>query len=74
MGVIRKHIAVICNYELLEDRVGGMDYFFWEFHHKCAEQQIAVDWFFPNKGRHGDYPIFNIVPANKFRIMLFKLY
>lgn len=64
MGIIRKHIAVICNYELLEDRVGGMDYFFWAFNDKCAEQQIAVDWFFPNKSRHGGYPTFNIIPAN----------
>ena len=31
MGVKLKYIAIICNYELLEDRVGGMDYFFWAF-------------------------------------------
>ena len=26
-----KRIAVLCNYELLPERVGGMDYFFWQF-------------------------------------------
>ena len=63
MGVNNKHIAIICNYELLESRVGGMDYFFWAFHKKCAEKQIAVDWFFPNTASHGDYHLFNIIPS-----------
>ncbi len=57
-----KHIAVICDYKLLEDRVGGMDYFFWAFNKKCSEQQIKVDWFFPNIGMHGEYHTFKIYP------------
>jgi glycosyltransferase involved in cell wall biosynthesis len=64
MDVIYKRIAIICNYELLEDRVGGMDYFFWAFNKKCIEKNIKVDWFFPNTGTHGDYATFNIIPAN----------
>src|SRR5690606_27975449 len=60
--VINK-IAIICNYELLESRVGGMDYFFWAFHKKCAEKQIAVDWLFPNTASYGDYHLFNIIPS-----------
>ncbi|WP_232731991.1 glycosyltransferase family 4 protein [Confluentibacter lentus] len=63
MDIKPKHIAIICNYELLESRVGGMDYFFWAFHKKCAEEQIAVDWFFPNTASHGDYYLFNIMPS-----------
>lgn len=58
-----KKIAIICNYELLESRVGGMDYFFWAFNKKCAEKQIAVDWFFPNTASHGDYHLFNIISS-----------
>jgi len=50
-----KKIAVICNYKLLPDRVGGMDYFFWSFDKKCKENNIDVDWFFPNKSNHGEY-------------------
>ena len=55
MGITVKHIAIICNYELLESRVGGMDYFFWEFDKKCKENNIQVDWFFPNQSAHGRY-------------------
>lgn len=49
-------IAVLCNYELLPERVGGMDYFFWQFDAKCKESNIQVDWFFPNTSNHGNYP------------------
>jgi glycosyltransferase involved in cell wall biosynthesis len=48
-------IAVLCNYELLPERVGGMDIFFWQFDKKCAANGIQVDWFFPNKSDHGEY-------------------
>ena len=48
-------IALICNYQLLPGRVGGMDYFFWDFDKKCKENNISVDWFFPNESRHGGY-------------------
>jgi L-malate glycosyltransferase len=51
-----KKIAVVCNYQLLPERVGGMDYFFWQFDHKCKQNNILVDWFFPNTSHHGSYP------------------
>ncbi len=63
-----KKIAVVCNYELLENRVGGMDYFFWEFNKKCQLNHIEVDWFFPNISLHGDYDTFNIIPVNQKKI------
>jgi glycosyltransferase involved in cell wall biosynthesis len=50
-----KKIAIICNYELLPERVGGMDYFFWDFDQKCKENGIEIDWFFPNHSNHGEY-------------------
>ncbi|SHM95627.1 Glycosyltransferase involved in cell wall bisynthesis [Flavobacterium xinjiangense] len=50
-----KKIAVLCNYQLLPDRVGGMDYFFWQFDKQCAANGIQVDWFFPNQSDHGEY-------------------
>lgn len=49
-------IAVLCNYELLPERVGGMDYFFWQFDAECKANHIQVDWFFPNSSNHGLYP------------------
>jgi len=57
-------IAVLCNYELLPERVGGMDYFFWLFDAKCKENQIQVDWFFPNQSHHGGYANLTIYDCN----------
>ena len=50
-----KKIALLCNYQLLPERVGGMDYFFWEFDASCKRNNIQIDWFFSNKSDHGDY-------------------
>lgn len=63
MDVVPKQIAVICNYKLLEDRVGGMDYFYWAFDKKCKDQNIEVHWFFPNTANHGAYHTFNIIAS-----------
>jgi glycosyltransferase involved in cell wall biosynthesis len=59
-----KKIALICNYELLSERVGGMDYFFWMFDKKCKEKGIQVDWFFPNQSQHGGYCKLTIFNSN----------
>lgn len=59
-----KKIAVLCNYELLSERVGGMDHFFWMFDAKCKENGIQVDWFFPNQSSHGDYSKLTIFDSN----------
>lgn len=59
-----KKIAVICNYELLPERVGGMDYFFWLFDKKCKENNYQVDWFFPNKSLHNGYSNLSIYSSN----------
>jgi glycosyltransferase involved in cell wall biosynthesis len=53
--MIEKKIAILCNYTLLPERVGGMDYFFWLFDQKCKEYHIQVDWYFPNSATHGGY-------------------
>ena len=63
MGVNKK-IAVLCNYQLLPERVGGMDYFFWLFDKKCKENNIQVDWFFPNMGSHEGYKNLAITSCN----------
>jgi glycosyltransferase involved in cell wall biosynthesis len=55
MDIKLQKIAIICNYKLLPERVGGMDYFFWEFDKKCKENNIQVDWFFPNESSNGNY-------------------
>lgn len=55
-----KRIAVICNYRLLADRIGGMDRFFWLFDQRCRELGYSVNWFFPNDADHGGYKEMNI--------------
>ena len=71
MGIIKTKIAVLCNYELLAERVGGMDYFFWDFDAKCKENNIAVDWFFPNNATHGNYDKLNIIATNEVEVELY---
>ena len=63
MGVNQK-IAVLCNYQLLPERVGGMDYFFWLFDERCKENNIQVDWFFPNASSHEGYKKLKITSCN----------
>jgi len=58
-------IAILCNYALLPERVGGMDYFFWAFDKKCKENGIEVDWFFPNTSHHGEYSNLTIYSNKK---------
>lgn len=55
MEMESRKIAILCNYELLPERIGGMDYFFWQFDKKCKENNIQVDWFFPNHSNQGGY-------------------
>jgi glycosyltransferase involved in cell wall biosynthesis len=59
----QRKIAILCNYELLPERVGGMDYFFWQFDAQCKENKIQVDWFFPNSATHGAYSTLTILES-----------
>lgn len=53
-------IAVLCDYRLLPERVGGMDLFFIRFHAACNAAGIDVDWFFPNTATHAGYDALRI--------------
>lgn len=64
MDIKPRKIAILCNYELLPERVGGMDYFFWMFDQKCKDNGFHVDWFFPNQSQHGGYPKLTIFDSN----------
>lgn len=66
-------IALLCNYQLLPERIGGMDYFFWEFDAICKKNNIEIDWFFPNQGQYGGYNNLTILPANNQNIETFFL-
>ena len=64
-------VAVLCNYELLPERVGGMDYFFWQFNQKCIENNLIIDWFFPNESSYGKYNELNIIDTNYQNVEFF---
>jgi glycosyltransferase involved in cell wall biosynthesis len=50
-----KKIAVICNYSLNPNRIGGMDRFFVAYDRACREKGFQVDWFFSNCKPHSFY-------------------
>lgn len=68
-----KKIAILCNYALLPERVGGMDHFFWQFDAKCKANNIQVDWFFPNRSLHGEYGNLTIFDSNNKSVEPFFL-
>ncbi|WP_162126219.1 glycosyltransferase family 4 protein [Flavobacterium phycosphaerae] len=71
MGQSVKTIAVICNYKLLPERIGGMDYFFWLFDQKCKVNNIVVHWFFPNYSEHGGYQDLTIFSSDYQNVEVF---
>lgn len=61
---LKKKIAILCDYRLMPERVGGMDRFFWLFDAACKALGHEVIWFFPNEERHEGYSDFTIVVAD----------
>jgi len=68
-----KKIAVLCNYRLTPERVGGMDRFFWLYDKKCKENGYDVVWFMPNNQIHGAYSEMNIVSSDNEELDSFFL-
>lgn len=61
---LNKKIAVLCDYRLMPERVGGMDRFFWLFDAECKALGHEIIWFFPNNSKHQGYSELSIIPAN----------
>lgn len=61
---LKKKIAVLCDYRLMPERVGGMDRFFWLFDTACKARGHEVVWFFPNDLQNEGYSQLTIVAAN----------
>ena len=70
---MNRRIAVLCHYELLENRVGGMDEFYWAFDRYCRDHGVMIDWFFPNSANHGNYPQMSIFSCEGYSIEQFFL-
>lgn len=50
-----QHIAVVCNYNLKLDRIGGMDRFFWAYNKALIQKGYKVNWFFSGGEIFGPY-------------------
>lgn len=61
---LKNKIAVLCDYRLMPERVGGMDRFFWLFDAECKALGHEIVWFFPNDSRHEGYSQLAIIAAN----------
>ena len=59
-----KKVAIICNYPLQIDRIGGMDRFFWLFDKKGKENNLQMDWYFSDFANYEGYSTMNIISAN----------
>ncbi|MCG1036609.1 glycosyltransferase family 4 protein [Polaribacter sargassicola] len=61
---MNKKVAVVCNYILKPDRIGGMDRFFRLFDEQLKENEYHVDWFFTAYTTFDFYKNLNIYKAN----------
>ncbi len=50
-----KSIAIVCNYQLNPDRIGGMDRFYVAYDARCKKLGYKVDWFFKDSQPHDFY-------------------
>ncbi|MGQ7945232.1 glycosyltransferase family 4 protein [Flavobacterium sp. WC2509] len=48
-------IAIVCNYALNPNRIGGMDYFYWELDKQLKLRNYEILWLFQNGGRQEHY-------------------
>jgi len=58
---MNKSLAIICNYDLRPNRIGGMDRFFKLFNTKLKENGFKVKWFFLKYEPFGFYQDFEII-------------
>lgn len=52
---LNKKIIIACSYPITTARIGGMDYFFWEFDKQLKIRNYNVSWLFSNSGAVSHY-------------------
>jgi hypothetical protein len=68
-----KKIAVVCNYALNLNRIGGMDRFYVEYDAKAKALGYEVDWYFLEYQPFVFYSELNIFSANNQNVEAFFL-
>ena len=58
-----KNIAVICEYKLFPERIGGMDHFFVAYDKEVNAKGYTITWFFKDVVPFEFYKNLNIVSA-----------
>ncbi len=70
---MNRHIAIVCNYQIKPDRIGGMDRFFRAFNTEAEKKEYTIDWFFTNSETFEFYTSLHIKSANNQSIESFFL-
>jgi glycosyltransferase involved in cell wall biosynthesis len=70
---LNKKIAVVCNYALNPNRIGGMDRFYVEYDAKAKKLGYTVDWYFLNYEPFDFYSELTIFSANNQNMEFFFL-
>jgi len=65
MKYCNQNIAVICNYQLHANRIGGMDRFYVAYDEKAKELGYKVDWFFSNHEEFNFFDSLNIFSSKR---------
>ena len=70
---MKKSIAIICEYVIFPERIGGMDRFFKDYDSALKENGYTVKWFFKNVTPFPFYKNLDIVSAQNKSIEMFFL-
>ena len=68
-----KKIAVVCNYALNHNRIGGMDRFYVAYDKKAKEMAYEIDWYFLNYEPFDFFSSLTIFSANNQNVEAFFL-
>ena len=60
---LKKTIAIICDYKIFPERMGGMDYFFVAYDRAAKEKGNELSWFFRSVTSSDFYKDLNIIAA-----------
>lgn len=63
-----KKIAVVCNYQIKENRIGSMDRFFLAFNSACKKKGFSIDWYFPKSKKIELYKDFELFTDQKSNV------
>ncbi|MEG9328945.1 glycosyltransferase family 4 protein [Salinimicrobium catena] len=64
-------VGIVCNYELKEDRIGGMDRFFKGFNKELINRGAEVSWFFRGNKKNSFYKDLDVHLSGKERVEKF---